>query len=313
MASSKACPGGAGHALQPLEVDRVQQHLGRIHELWDELSGYGVGQADAALRCCMERIGSWLDAQDAFWIGAVHLLKCPEQNARGSLSGWRIRAIEHFHPHFHDARHNEKVVKGGQIEEQGATNVTLAAGAGRFRAYTLQAGELVDIDAFRETAHYDFYYRRWGIRDRIWVAAPVNADTESYFCFDRIGEQARLFDDGELALAARTRRVHAARHQVVPSPVDAEPRPGALGGAAHARRTARHSWPAVGRDGARDRGKDGTLTGNGASVCLPHLQEIRGAGPARIHRLVVVRPWWLKLHVPILDAAQPRPRIRDGL
>jgi len=205
-ASSKASPGGAGHALQPLEVDRLQQHLGRIHELWDELSGYGVGQADAALRCCMERIGSWLDVQDAFWIGAVHLLKCPEQNARDSLSGWRIRAIEHLHPHFHDARHNEKVVKGGQIEDQGATNVALAAGAGRFRAYTLQAGELVDIDAFRETAHYGFYYRRWGIRDRIWVAAPVNADTESYFCFDRIGEQARLFDDGELALAAFTLR-----------------------------------------------------------------------------------------------------------
>lgn len=181
---------------------KSQKHIEEIHELWDELSDFGMGRTDAALRLCMESISGWLNAQDAFWIGAVHVVKCPTRKQKDALSGWRVRAIEHLHPHFHDARHNEKVVKKLQTDELGATNIALTASAGRFRAYTLQSGNLVDVEAFQQTDHYDFYYRRWGIRDRIWVTSPVNTDTESYFCFDRIGKNRRHFDADELALAA---------------------------------------------------------------------------------------------------------------
>jgi DNA-binding CsgD family transcriptional regulator len=186
----------------PVIGPKLQNRIGEIHALWDELSDFGVDRTGVALKVCMERISGWLNAQDAFWIGAVHVLKCPARKQKDALSGWRVRAIEHLHPDFHDVRHNEKVVKKLQTDELGTTNIALTAGAGRFRAYALQSGHLVDVEAFQQTGHYDFYYRRWNIRDRIWVASPVNADTESYFCFDRIGKTRRHFDADDLALAA---------------------------------------------------------------------------------------------------------------
>lgn len=175
----------------------------KVFALWDELSDFGIDGTDAALTLCMERIRGWIEAQDAFWVGAVRVMQCPAHRKRDALSGWRIRSIELLHPQYHDTRHYKKLVKADTHAdlELAATNIALAAGAGQFRTYTLQGGELVDVDAFSKTEHYNFYYRRPGIRDRIWVVAPVNADTESYFCFDRIGK-ARRFDADDLALAA---------------------------------------------------------------------------------------------------------------
>ncbi len=184
---------------------KLQKQIGKIYELWDELSDFGMGKTDAALEHCLKRICSLLDAQDGFWVGAVHILKnAPRKKPTDGLSGWRVRAIRPLHPQYHNARHYKKVVKEADPAslELGETNIALAAGAGRFRAYTLQSGSLVDVKPFQQTAHYDFYYRQHGIRDRIWVVSPVNADTESYFCFDRIGDRKRRFDEEDLALAA---------------------------------------------------------------------------------------------------------------
>lgn len=83
----------------------------------------------------------------------------------------------------------------------GAVNMALVAGVGIFRAYTLQSGELVDVSAFQQTDHYDLHYRKRGVCDRIWVAFPVNADAESVFCFDRIGDGGHFGKD-DLELAA---------------------------------------------------------------------------------------------------------------
>src|SRR5512139_1820398 len=142
----------------------VQQHVGKIFALWDELSDFGKNETDAALQHCLERICHWLDAQDGFWVGIVHVLK----NASGRkeadlLSGWRIRSIRPLYPYYHDTRHNKKLVKAGHtVSDPGATNIALAATAGRFRAFTLQSSCLVDMDAFQQTDHYDFYYRQRG-------------------------------------------------------------------------------------------------------------------------------------------------------
>ena len=183
---------------------KVQLRMGGIFELWDELNDFGKDQTDAALTHCMERMSSWLDAQDAFWVGAVHVLRnAPHKQSADVLSGWRIRSVQPLHPQYHDAKHYKKVVKAAHPAnlELGATSIALGASSGRFRAYTLQSGGLVDLEAFQQTAHYDFYYRQHDIHDRIWVVAPLNADTESYFCFDRIGERPP-FDDDDLELAA---------------------------------------------------------------------------------------------------------------
>lgn len=194
-------------AWQPSPVisPKLQKQIGKIYELWDELSDFGLDKTDAALEYCMKRISTLLDAQDSFWVGAVHVLKnAPRKKLTDSLSGWRVRAVRPLHPQYHHTRHYKKVVKEANHSdlELGDTNIALAAGSGRFRAYTLQSGSLVDVKPFQRTAHYDFYYRQHGIRDRIWVVSPVNADIESYFCFDRIGDRKRRFDEADLELAA---------------------------------------------------------------------------------------------------------------
>ena len=132
------------------------------------------------------------------------------------LSGWRIRAIAPLHEQYHDTTHNQKLVKltHGNLHP-GAANIALVAKAGQFRAYTLQSGDLVDVASFEQTEHYDFYYRQRGARDRIWVAFPVNADTESCFCFDRIGDKPH-FDDDALKLAAfALRGIHGFHRQLL--------------------------------------------------------------------------------------------------
>lgn len=199
-------PAPPNQATRPIPVTasaKVQQRMGEVFALWDELSDFGKDKTDAALAHCMERLCGWLAAQDAFWIGAVHVPNnAPDKQSTDALSGWRIRAIRPLNPQYHDAKHYKKVVKAADHAdlELGATSIALGASSGQFRAYTLQGGQLVDLAAFQQTAHYDFYYRQHDIRDRIWVVSPVNADTESYFCFDRMGDRPYFGgDDLELA------------------------------------------------------------------------------------------------------------------
>ena len=180
----------------------LQQHLGEVFALWDDLSNFGMHESDAGIRLCMQRIATWLEAKNAFWVGSVHVLKSAGREGADLLSGWRIRAITPLHPQHHDARHNQKLVKLTHAKiDPGAANIALAGGAGRFRGYTLQSGHLVDLKEFQATGHYDFYYRQRDVSDRIWIAFPVNADAESFFCFDRMGEGPH-FDRDDLELAA---------------------------------------------------------------------------------------------------------------
>lgn len=184
----------------PIIGTPLQRHFEQVFELWDELSNFGTHESDAGARLCMERIAGWLGAQNAFWVGAVHVLKSANGVPVDVMDGWRIRAIHPLHPQYHDAGLNRKLVRVTHSDmDPGAANIALAAGVGRFRAYTLQSGVLVDVEAFQRTDHYDFFYRQRGIGDRIWVAFPVNADVESFFCFDRLADRPPFSaDDLEL-------------------------------------------------------------------------------------------------------------------
>lgn len=180
----------------------VQQHLGKVFELWDELGDFGKNETDAALLHCLERIRGLIDAQDGFWTGIVHVMKNASRHRMDAdaLFGWRVRAIRPLHSQDQATPVIKKLLKGVD-RNPGATSVALAATSGRFRAYTLQSGCLIDVDAFQQTDHYDFYYRSRDIRDRIWIASPVNVDAESVFCFDRMGDKPH-FDEANLELAA---------------------------------------------------------------------------------------------------------------
>jgi len=191
-------------ALLPIG-STTQHRLDDVFSLWGELSNFGMHESDRALQLCLERIGEWVDAQNAFWVGTVRILKSNEGRGQADiLSGWRIRALHPLHPKFHDIPFIRKLLRIIVIHSKmdpGAAMIALAAGAGKFRAHSLQGGELVDMEAFRQTEHYGRFYRQRGVVDRIWVAFPVNVDTESIFCFDRMGD-FRPFDGDDLGLAS---------------------------------------------------------------------------------------------------------------
>ncbi len=170
-----------------------------IFKLWDELSDIGSHETDAALNFCMKHLCEWVGAKNAFWIGTVRMVHDTGEQP-DPMHGWRIRGIQYMDQAYLDPVRIRTAMQTGQLDP-GKTNLALAAGSGRFRAYRLQAGQLVDVASFKKTAHYDFYYGKQGISDRLWVLFPVGADVESIFCFDRYGEQGH-FGDSDLELVA---------------------------------------------------------------------------------------------------------------
>lgn len=156
----------------------------RIYGLWDELSDFDTPDADDALQHLLRRLCRWIDAENAFRIGAILM----------------------FDPSHIDARRQKKGLKGlNSSDGRGATNRALAAGSGRFRLFTLQSGDLVDLAQFTKTSHYDWHYRQLGISDRMWVMLPVNAGAEAYYCFDKHGKRRR-FTPRDMAVAAHALR-----------------------------------------------------------------------------------------------------------
>jgi DNA-binding CsgD family transcriptional regulator len=170
----------------------------RIHALWDEIADFGAHETDAALLHALHALSELVDAQNAFWLGAVRLGTDPD-----ALGGWRIRAIRRTNPTPED----ERVYKLARqhLDRGRSDEVTLAQvrEAGVFRARLLR--ELAP-PAFFATRDYDVLYRSRNIRDAIFVAAPVNQDAEAYFGWYRIGEERSRFaprDRNALAYALR--------------------------------------------------------------------------------------------------------------
>ncbi len=179
-------------------------HPERIYQLWDELSDFGLDAVDEALNHCLARLCTWLDADNAFWIGSVRVISGAKAR-RDIMLGWRARAIQLLDASGIDRERQKESIRRLNKEDPGATTLALLAQAGRFRAHRLHAGELVDFEAFRRTDHYDYYYRQLDISDRLWVVFPVSDDAECYYCIDKYGKRRR-FSESDLALAATVMR-----------------------------------------------------------------------------------------------------------
>lgn len=194
----------AGYArLAPGFPASTPARVERLYSLWDRLSDYSSKANNEALRHCMSQLCAWTGAHNAFWIGAVRLAKGNVANT-DSHSGWRIGAVEmlkHVHttPRRIDA--SARAINSG--DPDGTTRAVLAR-TGQFRVHTLRGG-LVDLRAFRKTDQYEYFYRQPGICDRMWVVFPINADVESYFCFDKYGDRGR-FGTRAVATAAEALR-----------------------------------------------------------------------------------------------------------
>ncbi len=173
-----------------------------IFRLWDDLCDYDLSATHQALSHGMRTLCNMISAQNAFWLGGVRM-----QGGHGAsgdlMSGWRIKAIETLHAEFMTREGKHRSLKYPSTDP-GATTRAVVAGAGSFRVHSLGTG-FIDLDAFKETEHYDFFYRERGITDRIWVAFPVNVDSESYFLFDTT-DKDRFFSDIDIAIVARALR-----------------------------------------------------------------------------------------------------------
>lgn len=174
----------------------------RNHALWDRLGDFPAAETDAALLHLMRTLCDWLRTDDAIWIGGVRLAQGGEA-ARDPLHGWRPRAVRHLVPPPEPERAERRAIRRHD-DEPAMTSRALSAEAGRFRVRRLHDG-LVDLEAFRQTAHYRDFYERPGISDRLWVVFPVNVDTESYFVLD-LYRTERRFTAAEAALAGEVLR-----------------------------------------------------------------------------------------------------------
>ena len=190
-----------------------------VYALWDELGAFPAGETDAALRHLFGWLATQVGADNVIWIGAVRLLRGAAAKD-DPFAGWRLRTRQTMHPDnpeyrkliasYYDIEHYRKG-GGSRIEgrsrvrallHSGMTGRTMFAQAGRFRVHRLRDG-WIDYAAFEKTEHYDVYYRRQGIADRMHAGFPLNADAESIFMIDRYkaGRGSRkAFTDREKAL-----------------------------------------------------------------------------------------------------------------
>lgn len=187
----------------------AQKDLTRIHALWDRLAAYPVTEIDAACRYLMSTAGEWLDAYNAAWIGTARLQhgRAAEQDA---LSGWRTKTLVFLRAPDEQEQLLARQVLAHHPPEPGMTGMAVARQAGKFRVHRLHGDGFVDWNAFRKTVHYEAFYRRLDVQDRLWIVTPMGADAESIFVFDKrgknisaSGENSRTrFRAGQVRLAA---------------------------------------------------------------------------------------------------------------
>jgi hypothetical protein len=195
--------GIGAHSLSP-ETDHFHdQPQGPdepLYALWDELSDFGAHATDAALRHCMQRVCAWIGADDAFWLGTVRAPGLYSTNA-GTRGGWRIGAIETLAQDRKQHKRLRSSLKAQHPDNSPLAIDALVAGAGLFRVQSLYAN-LTDLQPFHKRSHGDRIYQQAGISDRLWVAFPASAHTESCFCFDLLGPR-RHFDVQTLRTVGR--------------------------------------------------------------------------------------------------------------
>lgn len=188
-------PRTGGDRMQPMLQDRDRQSALQI---WDKLAQFQASESDAALAFLIESIAEAIGADDGFWVGAVRM-RHGGAAMQDPQHGWRARAVKLLHPTPTRLALSVAGIKEQDTPQTAMTTIAVAKAAGQFRAIEMR--RLVDMKAFRRTAHYRIFYKSIGITDRIWISFPVNVDTESHFVFDR-KRPHRSFTRRQLEFAA---------------------------------------------------------------------------------------------------------------
>ena len=168
-----------------LSLPAAQQD--RIHQLWDELAAFEAAQTNDALLHLLTVVADIVDAQNAYWFGAVRLANAADD----PLSGWRPRSMQYLHPLPNDetfTRDRLRSLDNGGVDE---STVAQAKLSGTYRANRLC--DLVSPDWFRG-ATYQGYIER-GVHDSLVVGVPVSTMAEGYYGFLRMRADAPFTEE----------------------------------------------------------------------------------------------------------------------
>lgn len=164
--------------VENVEVPRDAALLDRIHRLWDDLAAFDAAQTDEAMRHLLREVSEMVDAQNAYWMGAVRL----SDDTSDPLLGWRPGVLRYLTPLPNDETFTKQRLKSVQRGKADEATVAHARMAGVYRATRLR--DLVSSDWF-DTATYAGYVGR-NVHDSLVVVAPMNPATESYYGFLRM-------------------------------------------------------------------------------------------------------------------------------
>jgi hypothetical protein len=192
-----------------------------IFELWDQLCGFSPCQVDEALTHLFNSLGSLVQADNVFWAATVRMV----DGSRAGFDvghGWRIHAARSWR-----ASSASSVVTSPRTGEREnfvhLINPAVTRGSGRFRVHGLHSQDNAPAIVHERACHAP------DVQDRLWIAFPINADTESYFI------------------------LCITRHQMVSPTAAARSRTGRHGTPAHYDRAARRADAAFRTNGKRNR------------------------------------------------------------
>lgn len=160
--------------------ENIHQH---IPLLWDRLAEWPAARSEQALQFLLEGISELIDADHSYWLSA---LRMAEPETADPMLGWRPGPAFYCREQPIDQQSYRRAVKEIETGDVGESTYNHVRGAGHFRATLLR--DHVSA-AFFDSAHYRAYYQAAGIADTLFVVAPVNCDTEVYFCFNRFEGQ----------------------------------------------------------------------------------------------------------------------------
>lgn len=175
----------------------------KVYEIWDRLTEYPANQPQQSLKFLLESISKMINADHGYWLSAIRLNDIDEQ--KDIMRGWRPGPIFYYKQLPLDKaiyEHGKKHMHAGKIDGIGETTLNHLKHTGKYRSVLLR--DLVSPQYF-ESPHFEVFYKSRNITDTLFVVAPVNANTEVYFGFNRVGQMAP-FSEEERDFAAMALR-----------------------------------------------------------------------------------------------------------
>lgn len=161
-----------------------------VYGLWDELADFEASRSADAAAHLMSALCAVSHAWNATWAGAVRM---PQALSDDPLQGWRVAAMQALHPvaPHPDEQHFKTILEAWDRREIDPSFLLPLRSVGQFRSYSFRR-ELPD--AWFASPFYERHYGSVGTFDAVFVAFPLNDDSESHFGF----YSARRFTDEEI-------------------------------------------------------------------------------------------------------------------